>query len=714
MLDLALISALAFLFLGPVLLSPHFGLFSDYGQLLAWPASSLHNLPKFFRELRPLGDGRWTPMFHLVTVAAYGILGPNAFLFFLVQGLTLIASLALVYLLVRWMSAGSRSAGIAACLLILISAPLAENYFTLDKVEPRVVFFSLFSIGYFALRLAGPRPGLWKAMLLHFALAVLLVFSKETGSFLAVAAFLVLCATLLRFPRDTRMVRESLAYFAATLSVLVLFVVLNNALVQGDAKILREQNGGLGRYITYQISSRLVAANLMGYLGQMREVILAILLFAVWVVWTVLRRRKSTWDSQQILLFLTGASGSIYLGGMLLWRFTLLYYMLPVVFFFAMASMAVVFRQKHTLRGWLFFLALLFLARVHLDQRIRTGWAILAQDRAKDLIVQAIRKHASDRTRVAVGMFDVRSAEIGRSLQAYLGREGLHMAEGPPSEAGTRVYSLIEGPWVNFSDTHRYDGSEAEPPTTEEMDQARALSSPYVLWQYAPLPEIGRVWWMNPLSPGDLLALPVGTPDNLSIPARGISAFSASSEGIRDTRLAGVATKLLETAVVPFPFYRNEYLGWELFEVTQVTPQLGRYAGLDHFISTNAAQREPQLAYLGTGWSPLGWTPAGEPYRWGYNNAQIFAPRDSSTTATLDLEPNGQLGLPLTIRAIDSAGRELARWPLLGRLKVELAVDQGRNYHLADTRRDQSRTRHDLLQALWTGGGKVALATSES
>ena len=634
-------------------------------------------------------------MFHLETVAAYALLGPNAFLFFFVQGLTLILSLAMVYLLVRWMSAGSRPAGIAACLLILISAPLAENYFTLDKVEPRVVFLALVSIGYFAMRLASPGVPLWRATLLHFTLAVLLMFSKETGAFLAVAAFLVLCVTMLRSPRDSRMARESAAYFAATFSVLVLFLVLNYALVQGDAKVLRDQNGGLGRYLTYQISSRLVFANLMGYLGQMREVALGILLFGAGVLWTLVQRKRS-WDAAQILLFLTGASGAIYLAGMLLWRFTLLYYMLPVVVFFAMASMAVVFRRKHTLRGWLFFLTLLFFGRVHFDQRLRTGFAVLAQDRAKDLIVQAIKKRASDRTRVAVGMFDVRSAEIGRSLEMYLAREGVHVAEGPPSEMGTRVYNLIEGPWVNFSDTERYEGSEAEPPTTQEMEQARALASPYVLWQYSPRREMQRVWWMNALSPGDLLALPVGTPGNISIPARGVSAFSASAEGTVATRFAGVGTKLLETAVVAFPLYKNEYLGWELYQVTEITPSAGSYAGLDHSISRpDPPDRDSKQTYLGRGWSPMGWTPAREPYRWGYNNAEIFAPRDSPVTLTLDLEPNGQLGLPLTIHALDLSGRELAAWPLRGRLKVELQVPKDATLTLRIT--DQIKVARDAI-----------------
>ena len=667
--DLALITLLGFLFLSPVLISPHFGLFSDYDQILRWPASSLHHLRQFANDLRPLGDGRWTPLFHLVTVALYALVGPHAFLFFLAQGLTLVASLVMVYLLVRWMADGSRAAGIAACLLILVSAPLTENYFTLDKVEPRVVFFSLLSLGYFAWRLREPREGLYKAALIHFAVAVLLIFSKETGAFLVPVAFLALCAALLRTPKDSRMVRESAVYFGSTAAVLLLFLALNQVLLQGDAKLLRAQNGGVGRYLTYDISPRLVAANLVGYLGTMPEVAGAILLFAGWLLWALLRRRNRSWDASQLLLFAIGTSGAIYLAGMLLWRFTLLYYMLPVAVFFAMASMAVVFRQQGNWRGWVCFFVLLLTAAVHFDARWRTGWAILAQDRAKDEIIQAIQKHASGHTHVAMGMFDVRSAEIGRSLQMYLGLNGVHVTEGPPGD-GLRVYNLVEGPWIDFSDTHRYDGSAAEPPTAEEMNQARALASPYVLWQYAPKRLMHRVWWTEKLAAGDLLALPVGAPSNQTVQARGVAAFSESAQDTLAVRFMGVGTRRLESAVVAAPFDKNQYLGWELYEVTEA-PQASIYRGLDR-LGADATS-----ASLGSGWSAMGWTPAREPYRWGYNAAQIFGARNAALKVTLDLEPNGKLGLPMAIRAVDSKGRKVAEWPLQGRLKVELQIPKG-------------------------------------
>ena len=66
-LDLAALLFLGALFLSPILISPHFGMFSDYGQILGWPDRNIHSAKDFLREFRPLADGRWTPMFHVVT-----------------------------------------------------------------------------------------------------------------------------------------------------------------------------------------------------------------------------------------------------------------------------------------------------------------------------------------------------------------------------------------------------------------------------------------------------------------------------------------------------------------------------------------------------------------------------------------------------------------------------------------------------------------------
>jgi len=55
----------------------------------------------------------------------------------------------------------------------------------------------------------------------------------------------------------------------------------------------------------------------------------------------------------------------------------------------------------------------------------------------------------------------------------------------------------------------------------------------------------------------------------------------------------------------------------------------------------------------------------------------LLAPRGGGKV-TLDLEPNGQLArLPIRIRALDPAGREIISWALGGREKVEFVAPAG-------------------------------------
>lgn len=669
--DLIGILLLGGLFLSPILASPHFGLFSDYGQVLGWPRRNIHTLHQFLREFPPLADGRWTPMFHILTFGLYTLIGPSAFGFYFVQGLTLEGSLAIVYLLARWLARGSRLAGWASCALILVSAPLAENYFTLDKVEPRVAFFSLLSFGYFCWRVAGARnraslPFRSKCAIFatHFAIAVFLIFSKETGVFMVGVAFLALIASWLRKDRDSGIVNEAALFVGALALTLALYLWLSNALLPDQARMLREQNGGVGRYLNYGITLGLVMQNLMGYQTWMRDTLVSIAIFAVWTSIGLWRSRQRNWNGRHMMLFLAGSAGCAYFAGMLLWRWTLLYYMLPAVVFLAVAAGAIAFdrRSAGPARYLVPCSILLLLAlpiTAHGPARWRTAATILAQDRAKDVAVRAMERQIATHSKFAVAMFNVGSEEIGSSLEEYLFLDGYR--------GKVQVYNLIEGPWVNFADHHRYDGSAAEPPTDDEIDAARALNSPYVTWRYEPKREMHRAWWMQPLAPGDLIVIPVGSAANAQIQARGIAAFSSSLDAIVAARFPGVRMRLVEKAEVPVPL-EQDTLGWDLMEVT----------GIER-VGSNLRGLEDLSGRLGSGWSQIDWvggekTPP-EPFRWGYNGAQIVS---TGRKLTLNLEPNGQLGkLPIRIRALDRGGREIALWPLSGRQNVELLAPRG-------------------------------------
>ena len=177
------------------------------------------------------------------------------------------------------------------------------------------------------------------------------------------------------------------------------------------------------------------------------------------------------------------------------------------------------------------------------------------------------------------------------------------------------------------------------------------------------------------------MVIPVGSPSNAGVQARGIAAFSDSREDIMNTRFPGVRMKLLEEALVQVPL-EKDFLGWDLLEVTKVEEGPANLAGLDREAAgRNPAGLDASQVYLGSGWSKIDWTHTsgaqGEPFRWGYNGAQLMTPR-AGATVRLDLEPNGQLArLPIKIRALDHRGREIASWALGGRMQVELAAPAG-------------------------------------
>ena len=126
-----------------------------------------------------------------------------------------------------------------------------------------------------------------------------------------------------------------------------------------------------------------------------------------------------------MVIFLAGAAGCLYFAGMLLWRWMLLYYMLPAVVFLAVAVSAIAFDRPATnLRrmAWpIVIVALLAWPMTRkTPERWRTAWTILAQDRSKDAILRALERQTRIAFEIRVAIFDVRSAEVGQSWNAIL------------------------------------------------------------------------------------------------------------------------------------------------------------------------------------------------------------------------------------------------------------------------------------------------------
>ena len=262
---------------------------------------------------------------------------------------------------------------------------------------------------------------------------------------------------------------------------------------------------------------------------------------------------------------------------------------------------------------------------------------------------------------------------------------------------------------MNFGDKHRYDGSAAEPPTDQEMDAARDLKSPFVIWRYRPEREIHRVWWMEPLTPGDLVMIPVGSPPNALVQARGIATFSNSRESVVNTRFQGVRMKLLEEARVQVPL-QTDYLGWDLFEVTAVDVAQLNLAGLDHEVAgQDMAALDGSQSYLGSGWSQIDWSNGAraEPFRWGYKGAQLQMPASGGQS---DSGPGAQWTARSTARSDTCVGSYGARDHFVGAGRAEKSRTHGAGGGdgcAPITGRDSGGCGHDLFSPVWCERGAL-------
>ena len=96
-------------------------------------------------------------------------------------------------------------------------------------------------------------------------MAVLIIFSKETGTFMVGVAFLALMAAWLQKDRDARVVKEAALFFAGMVVAMALYVWLSCALIPEEVRALRAQSAGVGRYLDYGVTWDLISHNAAGY-----------------------------------------------------------------------------------------------------------------------------------------------------------------------------------------------------------------------------------------------------------------------------------------------------------------------------------------------------------------------------------------------------------------------------------------------------------------
>ena len=126
----------------PVLIWPHFGLFSDADQIITFPKIFFGNFAEGLpRLLHPADDGRWNPLFHGLTLFIYALSPGSSRIFYLAQWLMFVLTCISLGWIVRRITDGQGWA-ILGIALFCTASSVFESFYTLDKIEPRITFFA--------------------------------------------------------------------------------------------------------------------------------------------------------------------------------------------------------------------------------------------------------------------------------------------------------------------------------------------------------------------------------------------------------------------------------------------------------------------------------------------------------------------------------------------------------------------------------------------
>jgi hypothetical protein len=179
-------SLLALLVMLPRLLSPQFGLLDDGGMLKIAQAMRAGELP-----FHDLGDGRFRPVYWLWWGGLYAAAGLRPGAFFLANAAVFSATIAALVALVRRLGGTRRQAWLTG-VLMAVSGPAIENYYTLSKGEPLQLLLVLGSL-HLALGVADTARSRAMRTGAVAILTLLALASKETTLLLAAIAIVWWC-----------------------------------------------------------------------------------------------------------------------------------------------------------------------------------------------------------------------------------------------------------------------------------------------------------------------------------------------------------------------------------------------------------------------------------------------------------------------------------------------------------------------------------------
>lgn len=635
----------------PVLIWPHYGLFSDAGQAISAPKAFIEGFPQSILGLRPLEDGRWNPLFHGLTFLIYSIGPDSARALYVAQWIMFVASsLSLAWLLARL--TGSAWFAVFGSTLFCTASSVFENFYTLDKVEPRVTLFSaLIAVSLVARFLSDRDQASWKPwwrfIVVQAILGVWLVFSKETGVYMAAALGGTWLASLLN-PQWGRQVRILFRNTAVIhVGVVLVFVALFE-LLSSDMNY---------RYVSYQVTPTMVAKNVAYYVLSSPELALGLLAAVYWCVSIVWRRLAVPSGGIHPVLVFLSISELSYFAGITLWRWPLDYYLLPAHYMAALlvplTVWALIWPQAAAPRPAMRVASWLAVAAWcgFLGFRMFVGGAIYAQDALKDDLAAYLSSPEWFGKRMVVPFPHPDSTEVGERLEFFINRNR-------PEEHAVEMYNFWEPAFLNRENLERFNSGVGLAPERQQLAEAARHPERYVMWQFGT--DKGKGYFSKGarfnasyLQRGDLILVPTASHQLHGMRARGLQMYNQTAQDfIRYTplelaRVGGVRRQIAFASI-----------GWDIFRVenTLDEAQAGHVYPLAHLMALNTeadiippASSEALFGehhypengiFLGSGWYGLE-QDGGTLFRWMGANSEVVLTRFPVGTCTLamDVEP---------------------------------------------------------------------------
>jgi hypothetical protein len=326
----------------------------DYSRLITL-CSELQQHPLRFLSPSAAGSGRYYPVYWLLFAAQSAMFGKTTWLYAFTVGCVILATCGVIAQIIH-RATGRLDLALGAVPLLYLGTPVAENISTIGKAEPLICLLMFAAIAVFFLHCQtapkNDRMAFMRFLFIGVAI-VLALWTKETA-----IALLGFCVAGLAIALAGWLYSRREPWRACTRDYVVLLqsVIVGIIVAKLPYIVFPVTSNANQDYTHYAITPRLVLENAYFYLTQQPDVV------AFGIVSTILVgivgwrfTRQSVLEKPAVDRFLLFsamvAMGWAYFAVLLIWRWPLGYYMLPVSYAFRAATLGIVI-QAGELSGW--------------------------------------------------------------------------------------------------------------------------------------------------------------------------------------------------------------------------------------------------------------------------------------------------------------------------------------------------------------------------